>query len=219
MLRPLGGGAGRFLGWLIQLAIGLRAAVSIASERERGTWVALLMSPLEPGEIVQAKLVGSLHALRFMVGAVVLALTIAVIVGAVPVRSYVDMDGRQRRRRRVHGRDRSALLARPPDGDKGHDLDDRFVVDLVRGRRLRGWLDHLDRCPCYVWLFGTVEIQYALVSINSSPWFPMSMSTAWPLTTDLVTLSDRVVDRIRHAPSVRPDRRPDGRWGHGDQSR
>jgi len=34
----------------------------------------------------------------------------------------------------------------------------------------------------------TVEVRYALVSLNSTPWFPMTMSTAWPLTTDLVTL-------------------------------
>ena len=50
--------AAMFMGWLLQWAVGLRAAVSIASERERGTWDALLMSPLEPGEIVRAKLFG-----------------------------------------------------------------------------------------------------------------------------------------------------------------
>ena len=50
------------------VAIGLRAAVSIAAERERGTWDALLMSPLEPGEIVRAKLSGNLNALRWMAG-------------------------------------------------------------------------------------------------------------------------------------------------------
>ena len=36
-----------FIGFLIQWAIGLRAAVAISSERERGTWDALLTSPLE----------------------------------------------------------------------------------------------------------------------------------------------------------------------------
>ena len=45
----LGGFAGTLLGWLLQWGVGLRAAVSIASERERGTWDALLMSPLKPG--------------------------------------------------------------------------------------------------------------------------------------------------------------------------
>ena len=65
-----------FMGWLLQWAVGLRAAVSIASERERGSWDALLMSPLEPGEIVRAKLVGSLHALRWMVAALLLAWTL-----------------------------------------------------------------------------------------------------------------------------------------------
>ena len=41
------GNSARFIGFLIQWAIGLRAAVTISSERERGTWDALLTSPLE----------------------------------------------------------------------------------------------------------------------------------------------------------------------------
>ena len=78
------------MGWLLQCAIGLRAAVSIAAERERGTWDALLMSPLEPGEIVRAKLSGSLNALRWMAGAMVLAWTLALITGAVSLGEYVE---------------------------------------------------------------------------------------------------------------------------------
>ena len=77
--------SGTFLGWLLQWAIGLRAAVSIASERERATWDALLMSPLEAAEIVRAKLFGSLYALRWMVAAMVLAWFVAALVGAVSV--------------------------------------------------------------------------------------------------------------------------------------
>jgi ABC-type Na+ efflux pump permease subunit len=77
------GGTGLLLGWLLQWAIGLRAAVSIATERERATWDALLTSPLEPGEIVRAKLYGSLFALRWMLGAAVLAWALGAIVGAV----------------------------------------------------------------------------------------------------------------------------------------
>jgi ABC-type Na+ efflux pump permease subunit len=76
-------GTGLLLGWLIQWAIGLRAAVSIAAERERATWDALLTSPLEPGEIVGAKLYGSLFALRWMLGAAVLAWVLGAVVGAV----------------------------------------------------------------------------------------------------------------------------------------
>ena len=86
------------MGWLLQWAVGLRAAVSIASERERGTWDALLMSPLEPGEIVRAKLFGSLYALRWMVGAMILAWTLAVVVGAVSRSRLRHMDRRQRGR-------------------------------------------------------------------------------------------------------------------------
>jgi ABC-type Na+ efflux pump permease subunit len=56
-----------FLSWLIQCAIGLRAAATISSERERGTWDALLTSPLEGGEIIRAKLSGSLYALRWLI--------------------------------------------------------------------------------------------------------------------------------------------------------
>ncbi len=86
----LSGASGNFMGWLLQWAIGLRAAVAIASERERATWDALLMSPLTPGEIVRAKVVGSMHALRYMVAAMVLAWTLGLIVGAVSLGDYTN---------------------------------------------------------------------------------------------------------------------------------
>ena len=85
----LTGASATFMGWLLQWAIGLRAAVSIASERERATWDALLMSPLEPREIVRAKVFGSLYALRWMVAAMILAWTLALVVGAVSIHEYV----------------------------------------------------------------------------------------------------------------------------------
>ena len=47
-----------------------------------------LMSPLEAGEIVRAKVWGSMHALRFMMAAMVVAWTLGVITGAVSVRDY-----------------------------------------------------------------------------------------------------------------------------------
>jgi ABC-type transport system involved in multi-copper enzyme maturation permease subunit len=59
-------GTGFVLACIIQCAIGLRAAVTISSERERGTWDGLLTSPLEGGEIVWGKLWGSLFALRWL---------------------------------------------------------------------------------------------------------------------------------------------------------
>ena len=79
-------------GWwvsaLIQLGIGLRAAVAISSERERGTWDALLTSPLEGGEIVVGKVWGSLHSLRWLFGAALWAWTLALFFGAMTLGGY-----------------------------------------------------------------------------------------------------------------------------------
>ncbi|WP_152051693.1 ABC transporter permease subunit [Tautonia marina] len=74
-----------FLAW----AVGLRAAVAIASERERGTWDALLTSPLEGSEIVAGKLIGSLHALRWLILAMLLAWSLALGIGAMEPGAYV----------------------------------------------------------------------------------------------------------------------------------
>ena len=79
-----------YVGWLIEWAIGLRAAVSIATERERGTWEGLLASRLEPGEIVYAKLYGTLFALRWLLGAVILAWTLGLAVGAISPGEYAN---------------------------------------------------------------------------------------------------------------------------------
>lgn len=56
--------------------IASRAAVAITSERERDTWTTLLSSPLLPKEIVQAKLLGSLYAGRW-IAVLLLALWLA----------------------------------------------------------------------------------------------------------------------------------------------
>ena len=140
----LTGASATFMGWLLQWAVGLRAAVSIASERERGTWDALLMSPLEPGEIVRAKVFGSLYALRWMVAAMILAWTLAVLVGAVTARHYVTW---------IAGNAVTAALmaaigvriAFSFDRDQGHDLDDRLVADQSCDRGLPGLLGHRTR--------------------------------------------------------------------------
>jgi ABC-type transport system involved in multi-copper enzyme maturation permease subunit len=81
------------LGWLIQWALGLQAAVAVASERERGTWDALLASPLEGREIVGAKIVGVLHGLRWFIAAVVLAWTLALVCGALGLVDYGKLVG------------------------------------------------------------------------------------------------------------------------------
>ena len=83
------GDTGALLSCLIQWAIGLRAAVSISSERERGTWDALMTSPLKAGEIVAGKLYGSLFALRWLILAAFLAWTLAACSGALPARDAV----------------------------------------------------------------------------------------------------------------------------------
>src|SRR5205814_3834281 len=73
---------------LIYLGIGLRAAVAISSERERGTWDGLLTSPLDGGEIVRGKLFGSLHALWPLLLAAVWAWSLAFAFGAMSGTDY-----------------------------------------------------------------------------------------------------------------------------------
>jgi ABC-type transport system involved in multi-copper enzyme maturation permease subunit len=65
--------AAHAMAWLLQWGLGLRAAVTISSERERRTWDALLGSPLEAREIVAAKIYGSVYALRWLILAIFLA--------------------------------------------------------------------------------------------------------------------------------------------------
>ena len=83
------GNSGWFLVLLIEGAIGLRASVAISSERERGTWDALLTSPLEDIEIIRGKLWGSLHALRWLAGSAILAWTITLIFSGMLTQEYV----------------------------------------------------------------------------------------------------------------------------------
>jgi|GEM_PF-1465561 len=85
------GGSAMFVAWLIEWAIGLRAAVTIASERERGTWDAILTSPLEAREIIRAKLWGSLYALRWLFAAALLAWTVTVVATAMTPSDYFSL--------------------------------------------------------------------------------------------------------------------------------
>jgi len=183
----LGGFAGNALGWVLQWGVGLRAAVSIASERERGTWDALLLSPLEPDEIGRAKLYGSIHALRWMAGAMLLAWTLGMVFEAVPIRSYVIW---------VAGNAIACAFMAA--------VGVRCSLSLPTATKAMTWTISL-------WLAGQivvaffalsiiaiaitfflaawmVAVEYYVVPLNSPPWFPMSWSTAWPLATDLVTL-------------------------------
>jgi ABC-type transport system involved in multi-copper enzyme maturation permease subunit len=58
---------GTILGCLGLLLVAARAAGSITSERERDCWTSLLSTPLEPSEIVWAKIAGSVWSLRGIV--------------------------------------------------------------------------------------------------------------------------------------------------------
>lgn len=87
-LDGLVGGTAFLVMGLIQAAVGLRAAVAIASERERNTWDGLLTSPLEGPEIVVGKLWGSLHALRWLLAVSLFAWTVAAALGAMNPYSY-----------------------------------------------------------------------------------------------------------------------------------
>ena len=75
---------------LVQAAVALRAAVAIASERERNTWDGLLTSPLEGKDIVRGKLWGSLYGLRHLFGATILAWTIAMLCGGMRPLDYIQ---------------------------------------------------------------------------------------------------------------------------------
>jgi ABC-type transport system involved in multi-copper enzyme maturation permease subunit len=71
------------LSWLMQWAIGLRAAVAIASEREQHTWDSLLISPLEGQQIVWPKIGGSLYAMRGLLAVALFSWTVAAVSGAI----------------------------------------------------------------------------------------------------------------------------------------
>ncbi len=78
------------LPWFVQWAIGLRAAVSIASERERETWDSILTTPLDGKEIVTAKMLGSVTALRWVLLAVVFTWLTAVVCDEITAGKLVD---------------------------------------------------------------------------------------------------------------------------------
>lgn len=83
------GYAATLFGFLLQLAVGLRAAVAIASERERDTWDSLLTSPLDGREIVVGKLWGSLYALRWLFAATLISWVACLILGEMSPREFV----------------------------------------------------------------------------------------------------------------------------------
>jgi ABC-type transport system involved in multi-copper enzyme maturation permease subunit len=84
------GGSATFVLWLAQWTIGLRAAATIGVERQRSTWDAVLTTPLDGYEIVLAKICGALHAMRWLLVAICLAWTAAMLAGGLPVSTYLN---------------------------------------------------------------------------------------------------------------------------------
>ena len=185
------GNSAIFIGFLIQWAIGLRAAVTISSERERGTWDALLTSPLEGTEVVRGKLWGSLWALKWLVGSALLAWTITFaiggmfwpeyaeqLVGLLAIGTFMSAIG-------VRTSLRSATATKAMGATMGLWLG-AYVLALVVA-----WV------ACLVVIIATVlawlyAIQMGLTSFKAGPWFPMSFR----LGQDLVFYSEFIAGAI-----------------------
>jgi hypothetical protein len=183
----LGGFLGALLGWLLQWGVGLRAAVSIASERERGTWDALLMTTLVPSEISIAKLVGSLYALRYLAAAMLLAWTLAWCVEAVSTREYVIW-----------------LVGNLMMGAYMAAIGVRFSLSLPTATKAMSWTIAVWLGTWPVVAFAAISVigavflactsifsllvSYGLLPPTARPWFPMGFSTGWALTTNLTIL-------------------------------
>ncbi len=187
ILSSLDSGLGRFMGWLLQWAIGLRAAVSIASERERGSWDGLLMSPLEPGEMVQAKLYGSIRAIAAMAIAFVLAWTIARISGAVGTRPYVEWLAATATGSIYMAAVGVRCSLAQPSATRA--MTWTIALWLVAVAFVAISAFSLIMIGAMIFLaIWQAAVQYLIVPITSSPWFPMSFRTAWPIATGVVTL-------------------------------
>jgi hypothetical protein len=176
-----------FMGWLLQWAVGLRAAVSIASERERATWDALLMSGLEPGEIVRAKLVGSLHALRYMVAAILLAWTLGTIVGATPIDDTITWLAGTAVASILMAAVGVRLSLTMPTATKAMTWTIALWMGLAALIAFLALSIIAMVCLFFIALWFAA-LRYGFVMLSSTPWFPMRFVNAWPLTCDLVTL-------------------------------
>ena len=164
---------------LILAAIGLRSAVTIASERERGTWDGLLTSPLEGNEIILGKLIGSLGAVRWLAGAAVLAWTIALVAGVMPVKNYLDKMASLA----TLGVFIAALGVRvslqAPTATKSMGLTlGLALVAVVCVSIFAGLFCALVALVC--WLGWLVLGQLGIINVTvTSPWFPMSMEVGF----------------------------------------
>jgi ABC-type transport system involved in multi-copper enzyme maturation permease subunit len=167
------GGSAMFIGFLIQWAIGLRAAVTISSERERGTWDALLTSPLEGTEIVRGKLWGSLWALKWLVGSALLAWTITFAIGGMFWPEYVE----QLVGLLVVGTFMSAVGVRTSLRSPTATRAMGITIGFWLGANLLALAIAAVICVAVVmlcvigWLYAASA---GLTTFNTRPWFPMS---------------------------------------------
>jgi hypothetical protein len=178
---------GMLLGWLIQWGMGLRAAVSIASERERATWDALLMSPLEPAELLSAKLYGALFALRWLIGAILLAWILGVAIGAVTPGTALVWVGSTA----VAGLFMAALGIRCsialPTATRAMTWTIALWLISLAGVAATAFLI-LGLCVMLLILIWLYAIQLMLIPPNSPPWFPLTWQQSWPLLTNAISL-------------------------------
>lgn len=186
------GGTGGFFSVLIQCAIGLRAAVSISSERERGTWDALLASPLEPDEIVRSKLWGSLNALRWLIFACLLSWTVGVACDALRLRDAVQWSAEIL----VIGAFMAAVGVRTSLGSA--------TVTRAMSVTLGTWMVAYVGVVCMAGLMLTTatllaNLGWLILSQTGQAtpvvgfWMPVPWVVAWPLAKDLIYLLTTLV--------------------------
>jgi ABC-type transport system involved in multi-copper enzyme maturation permease subunit len=167
------GNSAIFIGCLIQWAIGLRAAVTISSERERGTWDALLTSPLEGTEIVRGKLWGSLWALKWLVGSALLAWTITFALGGMFWPEYTE----QLIGLAVIGPFMSAIGVRTSLRSSTATKAMGVTIGIWFGAWLLAIAIAWTACVIVMlicvlgWIYA---VQMGLTTFNSRPWFPMT---------------------------------------------
>ncbi len=178
---------GILLSVLLQFGIGLRAAVSIASERDRATWDALLVTPLTPDEIVPAKLFGSLNALRWMAGAMIMAWTLGLLLGAVTGGQYAEwMAGVFTGGTFMAAMGVRCSLAMPSATRAMASVIFRWLVVQAIVAFLAFSIILLVLAICFtLWLSA---VRFGMLPPNTAPtvFFPMSWGLAWPLTSNIV---------------------------------
>lgn len=169
------GDSAPLIGFLIQWAVGLRAAVAIASERERGTWDGLLTSPLQGAEIVRGKLWGSLHALRWLIGAALLAWTITWAAGGMPARFYLSTLAETAVGGVLMAAGGVALSLRVATATRAMGITlASWLGAFIALKAVALFICLLAGGLCLLaWLF---LLQLGLVDLQAAPWFPMSLN-------------------------------------------